>query len=235
MTNLISYGIVSYSEKTEKEMIMIPKILEDVAETIRKEKITISEAVEGEGRGGSLKDEGTIIRFLQNDAVLGKYILSEEARRFGDMTVLDYNGVTKYIVNIKTSIGSSDNATSKIGFLYALTDMEPEEMPGNMNWKKFMELVKDRKADISTKDYWFLCVDKKDSRNVMIRGAKQINCWTENANPANMLQIGWKKEKTLPAVERTYDESYDILVGGIKRCIAKFFDNLPEELRPNAI
>jgi|TARA_R110001599_G_scaffold316262_1_gene525350 hypothetical protein len=223
-----------YSEKT-KEVVMIPKILEDVAEIIRKEKIVISEAVEGEGRGGSLKDEGTIIRFLENDPILGEYILSEEARRFGDMTVLDYDGETKYVVNIKTSIGSSDNATSKIGFLYALTDMEPEEMPGNMNWKKFMELLNDRKADIPTKDYWFLCVDKNNSSNVMIRGAKQINCWTENANPANMLQIGWKKEKELTPIERTYDESYEVLVGGIKRCIAKFFDNLPEDLRPDAI
>jgi len=214
---------------------MIPKILEDVAETIRKEKIVISEAVEGEGRGGSLKDEGTIIRFLENDPILSEYILSEEARRFGDMTVLDYDGETKYVVNIKTSIGSSDNATSKIGFLYALTDMEPEEMPKNMNWKKFMELLNDRKADIPTKDYWFLCVDKNNSSNVMIRGAKQINCWTENANPANMLQIGWKKEKELTPIERTYDESYEVLVGGIKRCIAKFFDNLPEDLRPDAI
>jgi hypothetical protein len=223
-----------YSEKT-KEVVMIPKILEDVAEIIRKEKIVISEAVEGEGRGGSLKDEGTIIRFLENDPILGEYILSEEARRFGDMTVLDYDGETKYVVNIKTSIGSSDNATSKIGFLYALTDMEPEEMPKNMNWKRFMELLNDRKADIPTKDYWFLCVDKNNSSNVMIRGAKQINCWTENANPANMLQIGWKKEKELTPIERTYDESYEVLVGGIKRCIAKFFDNLPEDLRPDAI
>ena len=214
---------------------MIPKILNDVAEIIRKEKIVISEAVEGEGRGGSLKDEGTIIRFLENDPILGEYILSEEARRFGDMTVLDYDGETKYVVNIKTSIGSSDNATSKIGFLYALTDMEPEEMPKNMNWKRFMELLNDRKADIPTKDYWFLCVDKNNSSNVMIRGAKQINCWTENANPANMLQIGWKKEKELTPIERTYDESYEVLVGGIKRCIAKFFDNLPEDLRPDAI
>ena len=214
---------------------MIPKILKDVAEIIRKEKIVISEAVEGEGRGGSLKDEGTIIRFLENDPILGEYILSEEARRFGDMTVLDYDGETKYVVNIKTSIGSSDNATSKIGFLYALTDMEPEEMPKNMNWKRFRELLNDRKADIPTKDYWFLCVDKNNSSNVMIRGAKQINCWTENANPANMLQIGWKKEKELTPIERTYDESYEVLVGGIKRCIAKFFDNLPEDLRPDAI
>ena len=214
---------------------MIPKILEDVAETIRKEKIVISEAVEGEGRGGSLKDEGTIVRFLKDDPILGEYILSEEARKFGDMTVMDYDGETKYVINIKTSIGSSDNATSKIGFLYALTDMEPEEMPGNMNWKKFMELLNDRKSDIPTKDYWFLCVDKNNSSNVIIRGAKQINCWTENANPANMLQIAWKKEKELDPIERTYNESYEVLVGGIKRCIAKFFDNLPEDLRPDAI
>lgn len=214
---------------------MIPRVLEDIAEKIREEKITISDNVEGEGRGGSLKDEGNIIRLLENDDKLGKYVLSEEARRFGDMTVLDYDNKTKYVVNIKTSIGSSDNATSKIGFLYALTDIEPEEMPKSMNWSKFMTLLKKHKSDIPTKDYWFLCVDKKDSSNVMIRGAKQINCWTENANPANMLQINWKKEKTLPPIERTYDESYDVLVGGIKRCIQKFNDNLPEDLRPNVI
>jgi hypothetical protein len=69
----------------------------------------------------------------------------------------------------------------------------------------------------------------------MIRGAKQINCWTENANPSNMLQINWQKEKILPPIDRTYDEAYDVLVGGIKRCIQKFTNNLPEELRPNVI
>ena len=149
------------------------------------------------------------------------------------MTVLDYDGQTKYVVNIKTSAGSSDNATSRIGFLYALTDMNPEELPGNMNLKKFMELLNERKADVPTKDNWFLCVDKKDSSNVMIRGAKQINCWVENANPSNMLQIDWSKEKKMPPVERTYDEAYDVLVGGIKRCIDKFFANLPDDLKPD--
>jgi len=208
---------------------MIPKILEDVAEAVRKEKIAISEAVEGESRVASLKDEGTVIRFLKSDPVLGEYILSEKARKFGDMLVLDYDGITEYVVNIKTSIGSSDNATSRIGFLYALTDIEHEELPGNMNWEKFDNLIKSRKADIPTKDYWFLCVDKNDSSNVMIRGAKQINCWKENANPANLLQIAWKKEKALLPVERTYDEAYDVLVGGIKRCYTKALRKLPDD------
>lgn len=211
---------------------MIPRVLEDICNKLRQEKISISESVEGEGRGGSLKDEGTIIRLLKSDPKLGKYVLPENARRFGDITVLDYDNKNKYVVNIKTSIGKSDNATSKIGFLYALTNIEPEEMPKSMTWPKFMDLLEERKANIPTKDYWFLCVDKKDSSNVMIRGAKQINCWKENANPSNMLQINWQKEKTLPPIDRTYDEAYDVLVGGLKRCIQKFINNLPEELLP---
>jgi len=209
---------------------MIPKVLENVAEKIRKEGITISESVEGEGRGGSLKDEGTIIRILKNDSVLGDHVLSEQARSFGDMIVLDYDGETKHIVNIKTSIGSSDNATSKIGFVYALTDMDSEELPRNMNWKTFDELIQKRKADNPIKDYWFLCVDKKDSRNVIIRGAKQINCWVENSNESNLLQINWKKEKTLPPAKRTYDEAYDILYGGVCRCLQKSLNNKPERM-----
>ena len=215
---------------------MIPKILEDITNAVSDKKIKIAEGIEGEDRVASLKDEGTVIDFLLTTN-LSKYILKDKARKFGDMTVLDYDGQTKYVVNIKTSIGSSDNATSKIGFLYAFTDMEPEEMPGQMNWIKFLELLELRKANIPNKDYWFLCVDKNDSSNVTIRGAKQINCWVENANPSNMLQINWKKEKVLPPKIQTYDEAFDVIVNGVLRCIIKFIGNLPEkwknEIRKN--
>ena len=207
---------------------MIPKILNDVAEIISNEKIRISKAIEGESRVASLVDEGTVIRFLLTTN-LSKYILSEKPRKFGDMIVLDYDGKTEYVVNIKTSIGSSDNATSKIGFLYAFTDMQVHELPIQMNWKKFWELIKSRKADIPNKDYWYLCVDKTDSSNVTIRGSKQINSWVENINPANLLQINWKKEKSLPPKIQTYDESYEVIVNGIVRCIAKGINNLPKE------
>ena len=30
----------------------------------------------------------------------------------------------------------------------------------------------------------------------MVRGAKQINSWTVNINPSNILQINWKKKNT---------------------------------------
>ena len=206
---------------------MTPQILIDIVETLKVEKIKIAEKVEGEGRVASLSDEGTIIRFLQAHPILGKYISSGETRAMGDMLVTDYNGVTIHPVNIKTSIGSSDNATSKGGILYALTNLRLDQIPFAMGWDKFYNLLDSHKADIEGKDYWFLSVDKNDSSNVMIRGAKQISKYVENANPANLLQINWKKEKLAEPVIRTYEESHDTLVNGILRCYIKAINNLP--------
>ena len=214
-----------------KEVIMIPKILQDIESYLKNYQIDIHENVEGEGRGGSLKDEGTVKKALWEDKNLKPHIFDAELRGFGDMTVLDYDMKTKYVVNIKTSIGSSDNCFSKIGFVYALTDLEPEQLPKSMNFLKMNELLVNHKADIPNKDYYFLCVDKNDSSNVMIRGAKQINSWVVNINPSNILQVNWKKEKKLPPVNRTYEESYKVLIGGIKKSINGYCKNIPNDFK----
>jgi hypothetical protein len=206
-----------------------PKILNDIVTVLKKQKIKISENVEGEGRHGSLNDEGTIKRFLQSHSKFKSHVFDVPARGFGDMLVLDYDKKTYHVVNIKTTIGSSDNATSKIGFLYAFTDIDYDDLPKSMNWKKFHKLLTENKADNPGRDYWFLSVDKNDSSNVMIRGTKQIVNWCENANPANLLQINWTKEKRCEPATRTYEEAYKVIIGGIIRCYKKAFNNLPTE------
>ena len=208
---------------------MTPQILIDIVSALKAEKIKIAEKVEGEGRVASLQDEGSIIRFLEAHPVLGKHISPEKPRAFGDMIVIDYDGHTRHPVNIKTSIGSTDNATSKGGFVYALTNLDIEDIPFSMGWKKYVDLIDTHSADIPGKDYWFLSVDKKDSSNVMVRGAKQIANYGENANIANCLQINWTKEKVSDPLDRTYEEAYDTLVGGILRCWKKALANLPEK------
>ena len=205
---------------------MTPQILIDIVSALKAEKIKIAEKVEGEGRVASLQDEGSIIRFLKAHPTLGQYISPEKPRHSADMFVIDYDSVTTHPVNIKTSIGSSDNATSKGGFVYALTDLDFDQIPFAMGWEKYVNLIDTHSADIPSKDYWFLSVDKKDSSNVMVRGAKQIANYGENANIANCLQINWSKEKVSEAVERSYDEAYDTLVGGILRCWMKAINNL---------
>ena len=209
----------------------LPRILKDVVKFLEEYKIAIAAAVEGEGRGGSLKDEGTIKNVLMNSQ-FKDYIIDEKARKFGDMIVLDYNKENKYVVNIKTSeMKSADNCFSKVGIVYALTSLDctsPELKP--MNLDTMVSLIQKYKTDDINKDYYFMCIDKSNSSNILCRGAKQITHWNVNINPSNILQINWKKEKevTEPLI-RTWDESYDVLVNGAKKSTFEFIKNLPSE------
>lgn len=214
---------------TKMEQENIPKILIDITNYLREKKIEISDKVEGEGRGGSLKDEGSIKRILFEHEIFKNHIIDEAARKFGDMIVLDYDNTTRHPVNIKTSIGSTDNCFSKAGIVYAFTSLHDTEIQKSMNFKKMNELIKTHGKDIPNRDYWFLCVDKNDSSNVLVRGAKQINNWTVNINPSNVLQINWTKEKSLPPKHRTYEEALNVIMSGIKKSLQGFWANIPEE------
>jgi hypothetical protein len=206
----------------------IPKILNDVVIAVSNARMVLSENVEGEGRGGSLVDEGLIKKLLVSK--FGeKRIMSVPPRGFGDILVLDYDDKTLHVVNIKTSLGSSDNGTSKLGFLYALTDIDYYDLPKSINWKKFHSLLKTRGKDIKNKDYWYLCIDKNDTGKVIIRGSKQIVNWVQNANTANLLQINWTKERECEPANRTFEEAKSVIVGGIINCFKKSFNNLPTE------
>ena len=209
---------------------MKPKILEDIEIALSEARIRINEKVEGEGRGGSLKDEGSVKAALRSHSKLKNHIHDVPPRRFGDMLVQDYDGETFHVVNIKTSIGSSDNAFSKAGFLYAFTDIKYEDIPGQMGWDKWLKLLNEYRDPNVKRDYWFLCVDKNNSSDVLIRGARQIANYGENPNPNNLLQINWKKEKEVGPVDRTYDEAYDVCINGVKRCYKKHFESLPREM-----
>lgn len=212
-----------------------PQVLNDIVTFLQEAKIKISEKIEGEGRGGSLKDEGTIKRLLQSNPKFKTLVRDVPPRRFGDMLVKDYDTDEEYVVNIKTSIGSADNATSKMGFLYAFTDLSYDELPGNMSWNKFYQLLSTRGKDVPNKDYWFLCVDKNDTTKILVRGAKQIVHYGENANPGNLLQIDWRKEKLCEPADRTYDQAYEVIINGIGRCYAKAFANLPKPWQAMAV
>ena len=202
---------------TQHTRTMIPSILKDIRDWLKNYQIQISDAVEGEGRGGSLKDEGSIKKALWTSPYKDR-IFDEKLRKCGDMTVLDYNGDIHV-----------DNCFSKCGLVYALTDLKADQLPSSMNFMKMNELIKAHKADIPQKDYWFLCINKKNSSEIMVRGAKQINNWVVNINPSNILQVNWKKEKLCDPVERTWDEAYETIIGGAIKSLNGFWNNVPEE------
>lgn len=205
----------------------VPKILLEIVKWLKEYNIIISDAVEGEGRVGSLKDEGSIKEALMNSPFKDK-IEKQSTRKCGDITVLDYNGDI-LVVNIKTSLGGTDNCFSKCGIVYALTSLKLEQLPFSMDFEKMNNLINENKADIPNKDYWFLCVNKHNSNEVMVRGAKQIKNWVVNINPSNILQVNWKKEKECEAVSRTWDEAYNEIIGKVKQSLNRFWANIPDE------
>jgi len=219
---------LNYITSDEESRTKIPKILDDITVWLKNYQIQISEAVEGEGRGGSLRDEGSIKKALWNSPYKDR-VFDVEARRCGDITVLDYNNDI-HIVNIKTSLGGTDNCFSKCGIVYALTDIKASDLPSSMNYITMNDLIAKHKADIPQKDYWFLCIDKNNSSEIMVRGAKQINNWVVNINPSNVLQINWKKEKSCGPVGRTWDEAYKTIIeDGVIKSLGGFFNNIPNE------
>ena len=221
-------GETKEQESETQERCQNPKIFKPLVEHLISLELQMSGAVEGEGRAASLKDEGIIKRALK-DSQFGDKICDQPARRFGDMTVLDDDGVM-HVVNIKTSKGGKDNCFSKCGIVYALTDLAADEIPKQINFKKMYELIKNHKADIPQKDYWYLCVNKENTSEIMVRGLKQIRNFVVNINPSNILQIDWKKEKMCEPVERTWDEAYETIIGGLKKSILGYVGNLPDEI-----
>ena len=209
----------------------MPLILFDIQNYLKEYQIKINGNVEGEGRGGSLKDEGEVKNALMKHEVFQHHVKDVKARQFGDIHVVDYDKQRTHIVNIKTSTGNTDNCFSKIGFVYSLTDLSHTALPSSMNFDKMNKLINNNRPKNydELKDYWSLCIDKNDSSQVIIRGARQINCWKVNINPSNILQVDWKKEKTLPPAIRTYDEAYAVMMGGVKESLNAFIKNIPSE------
>lgn len=222
-----------------------PKILNDIVEALKKANLTAAESVGGEGRAGSLKDEQNVIDFLKMHPTFGPMIVSHaeafpekikvlkrvstkpkkakkkksEARKVGDLLIKDPTTGIIHVINIKTTSGTPDNATSKLGFLIALTDIPLADLPNTINWTKWTELVNKRKADIKDRDYWYLVLDKTNMSRVVIRGAKQINHW--GINPSNDLQIEWRKEWETTPADCSFDEAFNKIIRGLQICKAK--------------
>lgn len=198
-----------------------PKILNDIVDALKKSNLkAVNE--NSEGRVNSKKDEDKIIIWLQKQPQFANRIKEGVLRNFMDMEVIDYDGST-HAVNIKTSVGSSDNAFSKLGLLWALTDLTPAQyaelkITNKISDTQFAELVVKHKKE-TTRDYWFLSLDKKDFSHVMVRGVKQITHWGKN--PTNNLQIMWSKEHESEPNTQTFEEVfYNIITDGAFKCWA---------------
>ena len=211
-------------------MARIPSKLLEIQKFLESKKIKCHENIEGEGRFGSLMDEGTLKKDLLEE--FPNIVFDQPPRALGDLLFKDDENNLIQPINIKTSLGGTDDAFSKGGFVYALTTLRVDiekEIPKRMSFQEMKDLIDKYRCDNPMKDYWYLCVDKK-SCSVFVRGAKQINHW--KVNPSNVLQINWKQEKSCDPILRTGEEAYNTLIEkGVKESVIRYQKTLPIEWR----
>ena len=206
-------------------MNRIPKILTDLVDDLKYANLIAEGNVNGEGRVASLVDEENITEWIKSHPKWSKYYIEVPARKPGDFYLRDYEDDLIHVINIKTTKGTTDNATSMVGFIYALTDLSIEELPTFATEKTLLEYVSKRGVEIPNKDYWFLTFNKNNMNDVFIRGSKQIVNW--KSNPSNKLQINWSKEWETEYPNYSYEQSKQNIIGGLKEVWEKVKLKMP--------
>lgn len=186
---------------------MIPYQLQLIVNFLRSLSIEASGAINGEMRIASLKDEENIRKLILGQSAFKKYVKKPPPRSCGDILV-KMNGIWQP-VNIKTTKGTIDNATSKTGIVFAFTDLFLETIPAQMNENRMWELIEEHKKHVEGKDYWYLTFDKNNMSQVRAYGLKQIRHW--KSNPSNDLQIHWEKQWEDESEDLTFEESYNLV------------------------
>ena len=205
---------------------MIPTILTELVNDLKTANLIAEDNVNGEGRVASLVDEEHITQWISNHQRWGTLYIEVPARKPGDFYLRDVENDLIHVINIKTTKGTSDNATSMVGFIYALTDLTIEELPSFATEKTLLEYVQNRGVDNPMKDYYYLTFNKNNMNDVFIRGSKQIVNWC--SNPSNKLQINWSKEWETEYPNYTYEESKNNIIGGLKEVWDKVKLKMPE-------
>lgn len=98
-------------------------------------------------------------------------------------------------VNLKITMGGSDNAFNKTAIAYTILGYEANSSH-NLGFSKWYDFIKkhydSNMARTPHKEYHYLVVHKNDPTKLLFKSILDIN--TYRTNPSNILQIKWKHE-----------------------------------------
>lgn len=178
----------------------------------------VGAAIDGDGRLGSVVDEGNIILWL-NEIFDGTNveIRKPEARNWADIEIV-IDGKKVYYTNIKTTNGgsSSDNISSKKGVLYYLTGGKIEDFKTFLRAGSRFDFTK---VDDETIDY-FLLVMYKSTKEMLFTSLGRLRVLTPNFN--NMpFQIPWNNPENKKPTTRSQIEQKQYIASVWYNSIAK--------------
>ena len=187
--------------------------LEGVVDALN-HKITPSSNHE-DGRVNSIDDEASIIALLKT--LYGDDVEEPKARHWWDVKIFGHP------VQIKSSsFAGADNFSSKAAILYALTQLDEEQVQVK-SWRQFEEALLGTATHDNNRDYFIITLNKTDGK-VYLTSLKTLNKLQPNGNNLPF-QINWKQNTT--SVTRTHTEAYHFIVDAYKASVTKKINTHP--------
>lgn len=173
----------------------LPQILYTLKSYLSNMEINLSKTAK-DGRTNSIQDEQIIIEIL--NSILDNRIYIPNGRAWFDVAVYDFR-YGWLPVNIKTStLKSSDNVGNLSLCLYSYTDAELDFESNYMNGKIYQILIDKIKNHhfnkIDKKDYYFIVINKNNSKDILINSLKGLTKLTCNANNLPF-QVKWNDNR----------------------------------------
>ena len=179
-----------------------------------------------DGRINSIQDESTIVQCLEALGAQESFTVHRPPKpRWWYDVAIEADGVW-FPINIKVSVGGTDNALNKQAIVYTYSTMQPNDIPKCMTLNAMVKMIGEHgiRERNDAKEYYYLFIHKRTQQVI----CRPMSCITHFvSNPCNLLQINWKKEcaqtectyrpfeyvkKVLAASVRTYMQSVSLLM-----------------------
>src|SRR3990167_10011116 len=154
-------------------MKIMPKELKEIVAFLKSENIKLS-AKNRDGRINSSFNETRILDILST-----KFKIEiPRSRGWFDFAIQEEEF---YPVNIKiTDTTHADNLNCKLGIYYSLTGKMPD-FPNEVSWLDYFEKLKVNIGE-NQKDYYFLVVNKSNTKDIFINTLKSLTTLQPNGN-----------------------------------------------------
>ena len=173
----------------------LPNSVQTIKHILQKSTINLCKT-SNDGRVNSCIDENKIIEILLEE--LPNRIKEQQSRMWFDMCIYDYQ-YGWLPVNIKTTTTlTSDNTGNLAMCAYAYTDMQLDLDKTYNNGQIHTELVNKLKNEEynynSKKDYYFVIVNKNNTKDIIVNSVKGLTKLNPNINNLPF-QICWDKNR----------------------------------------
>ncbi len=185
---------------------MIPTQLNEIAEFLKTNPYHLSQPLQ-DGRLNSSVNEEEILNTIKHFP-----IQLPKAREWWDFS-FEENDIF-YPVNINiTTTKTADNLNGKLRIYYALCGLLPE-FNNEIAWEKYFQKLHKDLGKNTDRDYYFLIINKNDSKDIFINSLKGIQTLQPNNLP---FQCKWDNNREI--IQRDFDGSKNFILSTLAKSV----------------